>query len=107
MTLLLGRIEALQDGVDALVQPLARIHQVVLTCRTPATRVPIRGDGGRLRQALANLAANAPRVTPAGGHVDVTAAVESDGTLWMTSGCAGLRRTWLMWLSTVRSYSSK
>lgn len=60
---------------DAAATPEGRARTLTLDAPQP---VPTRGDPDHLRQAVANLVANAMRHTPAGTGVDVAATVVGD-----------------------------
>jgi signal transduction histidine kinase len=51
----------------------------------------VRGDERELQRAVANLASNAIRLTPAGGSVVLTVrAVGADGVVRVADGCGGI-----------------
>ena len=60
-------------------EPSLRDRNLSLETEIAKDTPPIRGDAGRLEQALQNLAANAIRHTPEGGSVRLTAAPVDDG----------------------------
>jgi signal transduction histidine kinase len=60
-------------------EPSLRDRNVSLRTDIAQDTPPIRGDAGRLEQALQNLAANAIRHTPEGGSVTLAAAPADDG----------------------------
>ncbi len=64
-------------NVFQLYQPLAEAKSIVFTLEAPAP-LPIRGDFDLLVEAVANLADNAIKFTPAGGFVEIVAKMESD-----------------------------
>jgi len=62
------------DGISAVLasaKPQAKSHDIVLVnkCDDTVGRLRYIGDGGRVRQIIANLVSNAIRSTPSGGHV--------------------------------------
>lgn len=66
--------------VCALYEDVAEDKGVHLDARVPVD-VVVRADRDRLRQALANLADNAIKYTPANGSVTITAGDEDGGTV--------------------------
>jgi signal transduction histidine kinase len=60
-------------------EPSLRDRNLSLETEIATDTPPIRGDAGRLEQALQNLAANAIRHTPEGGSVRLTAGPADDG----------------------------
>jgi len=60
-------------------EPSLRDRNLSLETEIATGTPPIRGDAGRLEQALQNLAANAIRHTPEGGSVRLTAGPADDG----------------------------
>lgn len=80
----------LTDDVVAEVRPEAEAAGVRLRCELGA-RLAVRGDGGELTRALANLLSNAIRHTPTGGEVTVAGAT-ADGTVLLSvrDGCGGI-----------------
>jgi signal transduction histidine kinase len=92
LSLALDSIEAsdLVSDTVASMEPLARARGVRLTGEADGALL-IRADARELSRALSNLVTNAIRHTPAGGHVQVTAAAEADGALMtVTDGCGGI-----------------
>ena len=83
----------LADDVVAEMQPEAAAAGVRLQCELDA-RLAVRGDGGELTRALANLLSNGVRHTPAGGEVTV-AGTSADSTVLIsvTDGCGGIPAT--------------
>lgn len=80
----------LADDVIAEMRPEAEATGVRLQCDL-STRLAVRGDGGELTRALANLLSNAVRHTPAGGEVTVAgAAVDNSVVLSVRDGCGGI-----------------
>ena len=70
--------------VTALLQMVCEVHtpeaaakQLQLACRSDGAYV-VHADQGRVMQLLANLLANAIRLTPAGGRIDVCAELVSN-----------------------------
>jgi two-component system sensor histidine kinase TctE len=59
--------------------PQARAKQIDLGIHTPTPEFPALADRGLLREALANLVANAVANTPAGGTVTLFAAADAQG----------------------------
>lgn len=80
----------LADDVVAEVRPEAEAAGVRLRCELGA-RLAVRGDGGELTRALANLLSNAIRHTPTGGEVTVAGATAA-GTVLLSvcDGCGGI-----------------
>ena len=60
-------------------QPVLRDRNITIDFDVTAGTPQIRGDAARLEQALQNVAANAIRHTPSGGHVRLTASGADDG----------------------------
>lgn len=80
----------LADDVAAEVRPEAEAVGVRLHCEL-GPRLAVRGDGGELTRAIANLLSNAIRHTPTGGEVTVAGAT-TEGTvvLSVSDGCGGI-----------------
>jgi signal transduction histidine kinase len=68
------QLTALTEGLRPLIQHFARTHGVKLAIAIPAGLPPVLVDSGHLQQVLINLLTNAIEATPAGGHVEVSAA---------------------------------
>lgn len=83
-------LRELADDVVAEVRPEAEAVGVSLRCELDA-RLAVRGDGGELTRALANLLSNAIRHTPAGGEV-IVAGATADGrvVVSVSDGCGGI-----------------
>ena len=69
-------VDLVRRAVD-LYADLAEDKHIAIDVSAPG-RLPVRADGARLTQALANLLDNAVKYTPAGGRVSI--AVARDGT---------------------------
>jgi PAS domain S-box-containing protein len=69
--------DALRASVDALMID-ARNKGLELALVCPPTPVSIEVDPARLQQMVLNLLSNAIKYTPGGGHVTLSASVESD-----------------------------
>jgi signal transduction histidine kinase len=85
-----GTMALRRETLDAatLVRETAELYEaaaedkgLALTVDAPAS-LPVEGDRARLRQALANLADNAVKYTPSGGHVWLRAARDGDGIVF-------------------------
>ncbi len=74
-------VEDLFNRVVDRHQPVLRDRRITLDLTIADGTPRIRGDAGRLEQALQNVAANAIRHTPSGGHVSLTAAPLPDTVL--------------------------
>jgi signal transduction histidine kinase len=70
-----------QRMVDALAPLAWASGRVEVVADLPADLPPVRADGARLEQCLANLLRNAIRHTPPGGIVAVAARAEPDAVL--------------------------
>ncbi len=78
----LDPLDLLQRGVARLAQQTERAR-LSLEIDVPADLPPVRADPARVEQVLLNLVHNAIKFTPAGGRIDVTAAVAGD---WLRVG---------------------
>ena len=74
-------VEDLFTRVADRHRPILLDHDITLAFDIAAGTPRIRGDAGRLEQALQNVAANAIRHTPAGGQVKLAAAAAPEGVL--------------------------
>ncbi len=74
-------VEDLFNRVVDRHQPVLRDRRITLDLTIADGTPRIRGDAGRLEQALQNVAANAIRHTPSGGHVSLAAAPLPDTVL--------------------------
>jgi signal transduction histidine kinase len=72
-------VEELFGRVADRHQPVLRDRSITIDFDIAAGTPRIRGDAARLEQALQNVAANAIRHTPSGGHVRLTASGTDDG----------------------------
>ena len=72
-------IAGLISEVTGALELNARTKNVRLCREVPADLPPVRADGSRVGQILANLIGNAIKFTPAGGTVTVRAQVAADG----------------------------
>jgi signal transduction histidine kinase len=80
----------LADDVVAEMRPEAEAAGVRLRCNLD-TRLAVRGDGGELTRALANLLSNGVRHTPAGNEVTVAGtAVDGTVVISVADGCGGI-----------------
>jgi signal transduction histidine kinase len=71
-------LRALVTGVTDLYRYVAEEGGISLSASVP-DRIAVRGDLGRIRQAVANLLDNAVKYTPRGGSVSVEAGETGDG----------------------------
>ncbi|WP_085315561.1 diguanylate cyclase domain-containing protein [Derxia lacustris] len=67
-------VQVLVTAVESARPTMAQKHQT-LKLNLPLQSLPVRGDAVRLAQIFGNLLSNAWKYTPAGGKVDVTAAL--------------------------------
>jgi signal transduction histidine kinase len=74
-------VEDLFTRVADRHQPTLRDRNITLESAVTAGTPKIRGDAGRLEQALQNVSANAIRHTPSGGRVSLAASAEGEGVL--------------------------
>lgn len=72
-------VEHLFGRVQDRHEPVVRERQLRLETTIAPGTPPIQGDGGRLEQALQNVAANAIRHTPEGGVIALRASPSTDG----------------------------
>jgi two-component system OmpR family sensor kinase len=72
-------VEDLFERIADRHQPVLRDRSITIDFNIAAGTPRIRGDAARLEQALQNVAANAIRHTPSGGHVMLTASGADDG----------------------------
>ncbi len=63
------------------VQPLIDRGSQRLVLALPSEPIPLEADASRLAQVFANLLNNAAKFTPAGGRIDVSAALEGDSAV--------------------------
>jgi signal transduction histidine kinase len=92
LALELADVEAgdLVSDTVASMEPLATARGIRLTGEAGRSLL-IRADARELSRALANLATNAIRHTPEGGHVLVRASAGADGVLiTVADGCGGI-----------------
>ena len=73
------QLVALVDEVLEVLRAKAQHGQVTVTKSIEADLPMLIADGDRLQQVLINLADNAVKYTPAGGHVTLAARAELDG----------------------------
>ena len=73
-----------------LVAERARNHYVDLKSHVPACLPLLMGDELRVKQMVLNILSNAVKFTPAGGKVDVTAAIEPSGGLTIAVADTGV-----------------
>jgi signal transduction histidine kinase len=80
-----GKLELDEDWVDVrdavaaacrLIGPRAERAQLSVVERIPANLPPLWADERKLKQILLNLVSNSVKFTPAGGRVEVSAAIE-------------------------------
>lgn len=71
-------VRALFQRVEDRHGPIVREGQVHLITDVDPSDLAVHGDESRLEQAVQNLAANAIRHTPAGGHITLRARVVAD-----------------------------
>ena len=100
----LSRIEAGQIDLDEaavslhdvyascqrLVSARAQDARLVLRADLPADLPAVVGDARRIKQILLNLLSNAVKFTPEGGHVSVSAAMLTDGSLRLSVTDTGI-----------------
>jgi signal transduction histidine kinase len=70
----------LVDGAVALLRPQCRHADVQICWEPPATDPVIPGDPGRLGHVIVNLLTNAVEAAGAGGQVEVTVELSTDGS---------------------------
>jgi two-component system, OmpR family, sensor kinase len=73
--------EPTEMDVTALLREVCQLHREMvpgaeIAERLPATPMPIRGDAKLLLQVFSNLLSNAVKYSPAGGMIEVDAAIE-------------------------------
>jgi signal transduction histidine kinase len=82
-----GKLELDEDWVDVrdavaaacrLIGPRAERAQLSVVERIPANLPPLWADERKLKQILLNLVSNSVKFTPAGGRVEVSAAIEPE-----------------------------
>jgi signal transduction histidine kinase len=84
--------ESVEEALD-LVRVTAEGKGVVLRRVIPAALPQLQADERLLRQMLLNLLSNAIKFTPEGGHVEVAAAILTDGSLALRVRDTGLGMT--------------
>lgn len=85
-----GRLELAMQVLElgSLVASLAEDHRAIaegngleLVCRVPATPLQLRGDAGRLGQAIGNLLDNAVKFTDSPGTIEIVAGRDETSTM--------------------------
>jgi signal transduction histidine kinase len=85
-----GRVEIADETIELaslvaevlrIVAPQATAGGIALDMKIDPALPPVLGDARRIKQVLLNLVSNAVKFTPAGGRVEVSAALGADGSL--------------------------
>ena len=72
-------VQKLLDSLVGMYRSEINAKRIGLSMTAEATRCFVRGDPGRLQQAIWNLLKNAVKFTPAGGRIDITTRNDADG----------------------------
>jgi len=67
------------NNVENVITPLARHNQIHLVARADPNLPLIQGDYEKIRRIVENLAGNAIKFTPKGGHVNISTTLAEDG----------------------------